>query len=411
MSTIQPLQIGQISVEELLAQYGSPLYVMDQSVVIHQVEQLKQGFSRIPVQIHYAMKANYNPAVLRLFLQHGIGLDTVSPMEIQLALQIGFRPDQIVFTGNNASLQELLHCHDLGVTLNIGSLYSLEQFGQQRPGSEISIRINPGFGSGHHAHCITGGPQSKFGIYHDQLDQVEVIIQKHHLKLIGVHCHIGTGILSVEPMLEAVDLIFSRARRFENLKFIDIGGGFSIPYKPEEQALDIQALGQSVAQRYEAFAQEYGSRPQLKIEPGRYLVAAAGTLLTTVTNLKHTPKYAFVGVDSGFNHLIRPTMYGAYHRILNASRPQGAQKDYVVTGNICESGDIFSKSKDSSIERELTEVRVGDCLAILDVGAYGMSMSMEYNLRPRPAEVMVNSAQSRLIRKRDTFEDLTHNFC
>jgi diaminopimelate decarboxylase len=295
------------------------------------------------------------------------------------------------------------------VSVNLGSLVLLEKFGQRFPQTSVSVRINPGIGAGHHAHCITGGPDSKFGIYHDQIDAALALATKYKLTLNGVHSHIGTGIYSAEPMLEAMDMILAVAEKFPDLEFIDFGGGFGIPYRPEQQALDMKDLSQKMTRRFTEFRQSYGREISMKIEPGKLLVGPAGILLTTVTNITDTPKHRFVGVDSGFNHLLRPTLYGSYHKILNASRYTGDEEDVVVVGYICESGDIFSRSGDE-IERKLPSPVIGERLAFLDAGAYGFSMSSQYNSRPRPAEVLVYQGQSRLIRRAETFEDLTQFF-
>ena len=355
------------------------------------------------------MKANSNPSLLKILLEEGSAIDAVSEFEVRLALESGFEPQQIIFTGNNNTLAEIENCVEKGVSVNLGSLALLEKYGQRYPQTSVSVRINPGIGAGHHAHCITGGPDSKFGIYHDQIDSALDLATKYKLTLNGVHSHIGTGIYSAEPMLEAMEMILAVAEKFSDLEFVDFGGGFGIPYRPEQQALDMTDLSQKMTRRFTEFRQSYGRDITMKIEPGKFLVGPAGILLTTVTNITDTPKYRFVGVDSGFNHLVRPTMYGSYHKILNASRFSGEEEDVVVVGNICESGDIFSRSGEE-IKRNLPSPEIGERLAFLDVGAYGFSMSSQYNFRPRPAEVLVHQGQSRLIRRAESFEDLTQGF-
>lgn len=397
-------------VETLLQEFGSPLYVYDEQTIRSQFQQLKSGFQDIPLQIHYAMKANPNPAILKIILDEGAYIDAVSPFEVRLALETGFAPSHIFFTGNNIIKEDLEYCLKEGVSINIDSLSWLERYGQINPGGEVSVRINPGVGAGHHAHCITGGPQSKFGIYYDQIDQIQAIVEKYHLNLVGIHSHIGTGILEPDPMLAAMEMVLSVAKQFSGLKFVDFGGGFGIPYRPNQEPLDMTALGKQMSDYFKDFCQDYGKTLEMKIEPGRYLVASAGTFLATVNTVKNTPKYRFIGVDSGFNHLIRPTLYGSYHHVYNASRPEGEQENAVIVGNICETGDIFTRTSDGKMERSIVKVEEGDRIAICDVGAYGIVMSSQYNMRPRPAEVLISNGSFRLIRKRETFEDLISSY-
>ena len=404
------MYLGGISVEELMQEYGSPLYVYEEQILRSRFRILNQSFPGISLQIHYAMKANPNPALLQILKEEGAWVDTVSPWEAQLALDVGFPPEHILFTGNNVPLCEIDYCLKRRIPVNIESLSLLKRFGQSFRGGSLSLRINPGIGTGHHAHCITGGPLSKFGIYHDQLAQAEELLQQYDLSLTGIHAHIGTGILDPEPMLEALSLILSIARRFPGLQFIDIGGGFGIPYHPRQSPLDISTLGAGIAGRFLQFCEEYGASLDLKIEPGRFLIGSAGTLLATVNNIKKTPRYQFVGVDTGFNHLLRPALYGAYHRICNASCVEGNPTPMVLAGNICETGDVLTHTSEGISEQHLPTLGLGDRVAILDAGAYGMAMSSQYNLRPRPAEILVNSGQSSLIRKRETYEDLTRGF-
>ncbi len=407
--TDNTLYLEDISAESLVQEYGSPLYVYEESVLRSQFRQLRSGFPEELLSIHYSMKANSNQSILRILREEGSSIDAVSELEVRLALESGFEPQQILFTGNNNNIEEIEYCVEKKVLINIGSLALLELYGERHPGTTVSVRINPGIGAGHHAHCITGGPDSKFGIYHDQIDSVLAMSKKYSLTLNGVHSHIGTGIFSSEPMLEAMEMTLGVAEKFPDLEFVDFGGGFGIPYRPEQLALDMKDLSQKMTSRFRQFINSYGRDLKMKIEPGKLLVGPAGILLTTVTNISDTPKHRFVGVDSGFNHLLRPTMYGAYHKIINAGCASGNEEDVVVVGNICESGDILSKSGDEII-RSLPKAKIGEVLAFLDVGAYGLSMSSQYNFRPRPAEVLVQEGQSRLIRRAETYEDLTRCF-
>ena len=403
------LYLGDIPVETIMEKYGSPLYIYEESVLRSQFIQLSAGFPEGLLKIHYAMKANSNPSLLRILAEEGSSIDAVSEFEVRLALESGFEANQIIFTGNNNTLREIEFCVEQNVSVNLGSLALLEKYGERYPETTVSLRVNPGIGAGHHSHCITGGPDSKFGVYYDQIETALSLAKKYKLTINGIHSHIGTGIFSAEPMLEAMEMILDVAKVFPDLQFVDFGGGFGIPYKPEQLPLDMEDLSKKMTERFTNFIQHYGRDLLMKIEPGRLLIGPAGVLLATVTNITNTPKNSFVGVDSGFNHLVRPTMYGSYHKILNANRISSTEKDVVVVGNICESGDILSRSGDDFI-RKLSSPAIDDRLAFLDAGAYGFSMSSQYNFRPRPAEVLVHQGQSRLIRRAETFEDLSQCF-
>ncbi len=400
------LILGGIPAEEIMSEYGSPLYVYEESVIRSQIRELLAGFPREWVQIHYSMKANSNPSLLKIIFDEGGFIDAVSEFEVRLAIESGFDPNQIIFTGNNNSLEEIELCIEKKVSVNLGSLYLFEEYGKRYPNTSVSIRINPGIGAGHHSHCITGGPDSKFGIYFDKVKNSLELARKFKLKINGIHSHIGTGIFSPEPMLEAMEMILNIAKDFPDLEFIDFGGGFGIPYRVEQLPLNMKELAKKMTNRFKEFKLNYGRPLLMKIEPGRLIVGPSGFLLATITNITETPKYRFVGVDTGFNHLIRPAMYGSHHEIINASNCNSEKKEVVLVGNICESGDILSRSGDK-IERYVSSPEIGQRIAFLDAGAYGYSMSSQYNLRPRPAEVLVNGGQSRLIRREESFEDIT----
>ncbi|MDH4247280.1 MAG: diaminopimelate decarboxylase [Deltaproteobacteria bacterium] len=404
------LYLGECAASAIAEAFGTPLYVYEEEVIRRQCRIIRESFAAIAPEFHYAMKANPNPALLRVIKAEGMGIDTVSPHEVRLALESGFLPEQILFTGSNTSAEELRFAVEKGVTVNVGSLNELDHYGQLNPGGRVALRINPDVGAGHHPHCITGGPNSKFGIYHTESAAIADRLQRHSLKLVGIHSHIGTGILHTEDMLEAMEIILRTARPFPGLEFIDFGGGFGIPYRPEERPLPMKELGRAMAERFAVFRAEYGSPVKMKLEPGRFLVAQSGTLLVRVTNQSRTPAHLFVGTDSGFNHLVRPTMYGAYHEIVNATVVKGERVQAVVAGNICESGDLFTQNGEGLEARELTLPETGHLLAILDAGAYGMSQSSQYNMRARPAEVMVFQGIARLIRRRESYEDLVRDY-
>ena len=404
------LCLGGRNAEDLVREFGSPLYVYDEATIRARCEELRASFAGAKPDFHFAMKANFNPQILGILKSEGFGIDAVSPFEVRLALESGFRPDQILFTGNNVTEEDLAYCIGRNVPVNLGSVDEVETYGRINPGGTISVRINPEVGAGHHQHVITGGPDSKFGIYFTDRSKLDAALAKHRLRLCGIHTHIGSGILRTDDMLTAMGFLLRAAKDYAGLEFVDFGGGFGIPYRENEKRLALAELGSAMSEQFLEFSRGYGRTLRMKLEPGRYVVAEAGTLLARVTSIKSTPSHTFVGTDTGLNHLVRPAMYGSYHRIVNASRVEGASRPVVVAGNICESGDVFTQGEDGLEDRALTEPRVGDVLAILDAGAYGMSQSTQYNLRPRPAEVMVHSGAARLIRRRESFEDLMRNF-
>ena len=400
------LAIGGISAEALVKRFGTPLYVYDEAVIRDRVKALKQAMVYPRVRMLYACKANTNLGILRILREEGMGIDAVSGCEVKAALLAGFAPKDIIFTGNNVADEEMREVHEQGVLINMDSISQVRRFGAMFPGTSISLRINPDVGAGHHNHTITGGPDSKFGIYYDQLPAALKEAERYQLKVIGLHEHIGSGILETDKFLLAMEVLLRVARDLHGLEFIDFGGGIGVPYLPSEKPLDLQGFGKAIADRFSAFCKAYGKQLILQIEPGRFPVCEAGWLLARVNTIKRTPKFTFVGLNTGFNHLIRPTMYGSYHPILNASAMDRPTKEVVVAGNVCESGDIFTPGPTA---RSIPEPKEGDILAIANAGAYGFVMASEYNLRPLPAEVLVIDGNARFIRKPGTFEDLMRN--
>jgi len=290
--------------------------------------------------------------------------------------------------------------------VNIDSLFLLRIFGKNYPGKEVCIRINPDVGAGHHNHVITGGPESKFGISYTQEDEIKRITSKNSLKIAGLHQHIGSGILNPEMFIKAMDILLEIAISFNDLKFIDFGGGFGVPYQEEEKRIDVTLLGKRITEDFNNFCTRYGTGLKLVIEPGRYLVAEGGFLLARVTSVKEEKKHRFVGVDTGFNHLIRPAMYGSYHHIIHADRVEDETIPQVIAGNLCESGDTFTRDENSIVDRNLPRFEQGDTVCICNAGAYGYSMSSCYNSRPRPAEVLVKNGKAHIIRKRESLEEI-----
>jgi diaminopimelate decarboxylase len=400
------LYLGGCEAEVLAREFGTPLYVYEEAVIRRQCRLFKESFAGAPLDIHYALKANFNPAVLAVMREEELSIDAVSPFEVRLCLEVGFAPERIIFTGNNTTEEELRFCLEHGVAVNVGSLAELEVYGRLNPGGPVALRINPDVGAGHHNHVITGGPDSKFGIYHTESDAIHALLEKHRLQLKGIHSHIGTGILETAQMLEAMEIILRTAERFPELEFIDFGGGFGIPYRDGHKGLPLPELGKAMGERFAQFCETYGRHLRMKLEPGRWLVAQAGTLLVRVTNMQSTPAHTFAGTDSGFNHLLRPALYGAYHEVVNASRVEGERQAVVVAGNVCESGDVFTQNAEGIEDRPVSKPEIGHLLALRDAGAYSFALSSNYNLRPRPAEVMVSEGHARLTRRRETYEDL-----
>ena len=389
-----------ISLENLAQQFGTPLYVYDANTIILQIEKLKNAFSSIDLKIKYAAKALTNINVLRLMKQQGIGVDVVSVNEGRLAMMAGFAPAEIMFTPNCVDFSEIEEAVTYGFSINLDNLPALEKFGRMYGHSKgCAIRINPGVMAGGNYKISTGHDQSKFGISIQQLPQILDLVKKHNLYINGLHVHTGSEVVDVEVFLKVADILFKAALNFQELDFIDFGGGFKVAYKEGDKVTDVNALGSALSASFQKFCEDYGKKLQAWIEPGKFLVSEAGVLLVKTTVVKETPAMTFVGVNSGLNHLIRPMMYDAYHHVSNVSNPNGESKTYTIVGYICETDTLAA-------ERKLPEVQEGHILAIHNAGAYGFSMASQYNARLRPAEVLIANGEARLIRKQESFEDL-----
>lgn len=402
------LELGGIPAASLAERYGTPLYVYEEARIRAAFDTLARAFAVDDLRIHFAAKANSNPWILRILRQAGAWADVVSPGEILLARRAGFPAERLLYNGNSASDAELRTAVEQGVRINVESRSQLRRLAELAPGSAISIRFNIDVGGGHHSHVITGGPESKFGIDWEQAEQAQADAAGR-LRVAGVHCHIGSGVLQAERFVQAVTNLLTVARRFPDLEQVNFGGGIGIPYRDDQPELAVDRLGALLTAEYERFCAEYGGRPALCLEPGRFLVARAGTLLCRVTAVNQARKYLFAGTDSGFNHLIRPAMYGAYHHIEAVAPRSGALRDTVLTGNICESGDVFTRGEEGIEPRSLPPLQEGDLVAIRDTGAYGFAMASRYNSFPLPAEVLAHAGAARLIRHRDTLEQLLLN--
>jgi diaminopimelate decarboxylase len=389
-----------LPIADLLSSHGSPLYVYDLDLVRARARALREAIDYQPCQLLYAIKANPCPGVARVLVEEGYGVDAVSSGEVALALRLGLHHEQVLYTENNMTDAEMREAMRAGVLINCGSCDRLRRLGEAGA-REASVRFNPDIGGGLHEKVCTAGPMSKFGVHYSRVEEVRQIELETGIRVVGCHMHIGSGILDAELYVRAMRVILEVAAQLPHLRFIDFGGGLGIPYKPGEQPLDLQRLGQAAGALMRSFAAEDGRALELRLEPGRFLVAEAGTLYTTVTSVKTNPDgRCYVGCDTGFNHLIRPAMYGSYHRIENCSNPDGPRCQVDVVGNICESGDVFAR------DYSLPQPRLGDVLAIRDTGAYGMSMASTYNCRPLPAEVGLSQGEVRLLRRRQSIDEL-----
>lgn len=395
-----------LSHQQLLSiagEFGTPVYVYHAERIKEQYDRLKNAFKKCNARFFYACKSLTNVNVLKYIHSLGAGLDCVSINEVKLGLMAGFEPKNILYTPNCVDFEEILQAKDLGVNLNIDNISILEQFGNKFGNSyPICIRLNPHIMAGGNFKISTGHVDSKFGISIHQMRHIERIVRSTKLNVEGVHMHTGSEIKDVNVFLEGLEVMFSMAVHFPDLKYIDLGSGFKVPYQPGDPETEIDPLGEKLSQAFIAFEKETGKKLEIWFEPGKYLVSQAGYFVVKANVIKQTPATVFAGVNSGFNHLIRPMMYEAYHHIENISNPNGPERIYTVVGNICET-DTFAW------DRKLNEIRESDLLVFYNAGAYGFEMSSNFNSRLKPAEVLVKNGKAKLIRKRDEFEDLLKN--
>lgn len=381
-------------------EFGSPVYVYDAEKIASQYNRLISAFKKVKhLRVNYAVKALNNLSVLKLMNSLGSGLDTVSIQEVQLGLLAGFKPENIIFTPNGVSLEEIEEVAALGAQINIDNLSILEQFGSKHPKVPVCIRINPHVMAGGNNNISVGHIDSKFGISIHQIPHLLRIVENTKMHVNGIHMHTGSDILDIEVFLYASEILFETAKHFKELEFIDFGSGFKVPYKDGDIETNIEELGKKLSKRFNEFCAEFGRELTLAFEPGKFLVSEAGCFLTKVNVVKQTTSTVFAGVDSGFNHLIRPMFYNSYHRIENISNPKGKERFYSVVGYICET-DTFANN------RRIAEISEGDILCFRNAGAYCYTMSSNYNSRYRPAEVLWHQGKAHLIRERETFEDL-----
>jgi len=396
---------GSVDPVSLVEKYGTPLYVYNERILRQRCRELKNLTKYPDFVVDYSIKANSGLAFLQIVRSEGLSVDAMSPGEIYTALAAGFEPKEIFYICDNVDEAEMRYAIDAGVVVSVDSVEQLEQYGSLNPGGEVAVRFNGGFGAGAHEKITTAGKKTKFGIDPEFIPEVKEIIKKYSLKLIGINQHIGSLVMDGESFVSGAEALFSIARQFPGLEFIDLGGGFGIPYKKEEgeAPLDIQKTGEAMDKLFFDFAKEYG-KVTFRIEPGRYISAECCVLLGTVTAVKENFGQKYVGCDIGFNVLQRPVMYDSYHGV-EIFRPGGQksekQETVKIVGNICESGDILANM------RTLPEIFKGDVLCVLDAGAYGFSMASSYNLRLRPAEVFLReNGECVLVREREELSDM-----
>lgn len=398
-----PQQLSNDSLAQLSNDFGTPLYVYHAEKIKEQFEKLQNAFSKCDARFFYACKALTNINILKYIYNLGAGLDCVSINEVKLGIKAGFQPADILFTPNCVDLAEIIEAKEAGVNINIDNISLLEQFGNKFGSSyPVCIRLNPHIMAGGNFKISTGHVDSKFGISIHQVRHIERVVKTTKIRVTGIHMHTGSEIKDIGVFLEGLEVMFNLVSHFPDLEFIDLGSGFKVPYQPDDPETDVETLGSKVSVAFKNFEKESGKKLQVWFEPGKYLVSQAGYFMVKANVIKQTPATVFVGVNSGFNHLIRPMFYEAYHYIENISNPKGPERIYTVVGNICET-DTFAW------DRKLNEVREGDLLVFHNAGAYGFEMSSNFNSRLKPAEVLIKEGIPYLIRKRDVFDDLMKN--
>lgn len=390
----------------LIEKYGSPLYVYDENTLRKRSKEMMDLLPNKKLVVDYSIKANTNIELVKIIKSEGLHVDAMSPGEVAFEKKAGYKNNEIMYVCNNISESEMKEIIKEGILISVDSLSQLEMYGKLNPNGEVIVRFNPGVGAGHHEKVVTGGHHTKFGVQREFIDDVKKILNKYNLKLVGINQHIGSLFLDYNSYIEGVKNILEIASSFKGLKLIDLGGGFGVPYNHEER-LDLKKLSIELDKVLSAFLDNYDNKDVIfYIEPGRYVVCEAGILIGSVTSIKENYNTNYLGCDIGFNVLMRPILYDSYHEIKVLQKNSNDLKEtYTVVGNICESGDILGS------DRLLDKASVGDAIIVYNTGAYGYSMSSNYNLRSRPAEVLITiDHKDKLIRKRDTIEDMMSNF-
>ena len=400
--------------ENLLEKYGSPLYVYDYDILrekCNQMSEFKNNIEKkiqnIKINMHYSTKANNNPAILKIVNDAGLCVDCMSPFELLINKKCGFKNNQILYVCNNIDKDEMKLVYDSNVLICLDSISQVETWGKHFPNTEIMVRINPGStGVGHNKKVITSGKVTKFGITESNLSELFQIADKYHLKIIGVHQHLGSLFLDdkIPDYIEGVNAGLRIVKEyFKNIKIIDLGGGFGVPYHEEEKELDLFKIEDELVSIINQFLKEYPCVQEFKFEPGRFIPCESGILMGTVTAVKYENETWWIGTDLGMNQLVRPSMYDAYHEVSLFNNENSEEIVANICGNICESGDIIAKY------RKINLPTVGDTILIHNAGAYGYSMASNYTGRLRPAEIMLYDKNEKLIRKRETIDYLESN--
>jgi len=401
---------GKTNPAALIEKYGSPLYVYNEKILRERCNEIKHLVKYPNFIVNYSAKANCNLELLKVIRDEGLHVDAMSPGEIYVELKAGFRAEEILYIGNNVSAEEMKFAKEQGVHVSVDSLSQLILYGKINPNSNVVIRFNTGIGAGYHDKVITGGENTKFGIETKFIPEVQKIVAKYNLQVIGINQHIGSLFMDSDSYISGVKELLDIAIKFKDLTFVDFGGGFGIPYnkQTDDRRLSLSELGERLDCVFGDWVKRYGKEVTFKVEPGRYIVAECGVLLGSVYSIKTNYDKKYVGTDLGFNVLMRPVLYDAYHEVEvypHDGRSMEKQEEVTIVGNICETGDIIAKS------RQLPEIFEGDSVGILDAGAYGYVMSSNYNNRLRPAEVLITKqGEDQLIRKRESLEDLIRHF-
>jgi len=394
--------------EIIAGKYSTPVFVTDAGTIAGQAQKLLEAFKDFNIKIFYAIKANYNPYIVRIIKENGIyGIDAVSPNEVQLALDLGYLPEQIIFTPNNATNEEIQKIGNWEILQNLGSLSEIRRFCRFFPGGKISIRICPEVGAGEFDQIITGPLESKFGLDLSDLEEAKTICNEYNVSIVGIHSHIGSGFYRALEFKKSIEAVCIVAEQFTDLKFLDFGGGLGVSYHPGDTPINLKEFALAIKEPLDKFNKKQKKSIEIRIEPGKFLVSESTVLLAQINTVKEKGGRLFVGLNTGLNHLIRPAMYGAYHHIVNLSEidnTNGLIKNVVVVGNICETCDILNK------EIKITNPKEGDIVAILVSGGYGSAMSSNYNMRPFGSEVLVKNKEIILIKRRQTYQEMMSLF-
>lgn len=399
--------LGGLAAAEIAARFGTPLYVIETGLIQARYEQLVGQIPYRPLRVNYACKANANVQVMRFLRELGAHLDACSPGDLAFGDAAGFQPGEVFYTGCAMSDQELQLVAERGVWFNADSLSQLERYGRLAPGGAVGLRVNCGVLAGFHAHVQSAGQTSKFGLHPGQIAEARALADRFGIRITGLHTHLGSDLFEIRPPIRALDVLIELSDELPDLEFIDVGGGWGVPFVPGDPEFDMAAYGALVTERMAALSERRGRPIVFRVEPGAYLLSDAGVLLTRITELKppvvlnDTWTPFFAGTDTSYNHCVSIVLYDSYHGILVADRADAsANRPYDVVGNLMQAGDVLAK------HRPLPDLQVDDLLVILNCGAYAACRAPTFNERPRPAEVLVAHGEARLARRAESVADL-----